>query len=171
MHTGMHEAHVYTTTWFTSREVGPLAMYIKVYIYILSGCRKCSERFFRFLLFRCNSVFFSVFYPFSSPLFFRFLLPLFSRFLPWRGGPFRTPSLLQEDKAQEARFPKSHDHIMAVQKPFQIASFRQFLELDVPGQDSGPRDMPLWQAQTQTVFFPFSRPFFFSRPTVVFSVF
>ena len=119
--------------------------------------------------------YFSVVFPFSSPFSTRFLLrfffflPFFSRFLPWRGGPFRTPSLLQEDKAQEARFPKSHDHIMAVQKPFQIASFRQFLELDVPGQDSGPRDMPLWQAQTQTVFFlpvfytvfvfpPFSRP-------------
>ncbi len=131
-----------------------------MYIYLVDVENALSVFFLRFLLFRCNSVFFSVFYPFSSPLFFRFLLPFFSRFLPWRGGPFRTPSLLQEDKAQEARFPKSHDHIMAVQKPFQIASFRQFLELDVPGQDSGPRDMPLWQAQTQTVLFvTFSRPF------------
>ena len=111
-----------------------------------SGCRTCSECFFcscstfplyfRFLL-RFLPVFYSV--VFFSVFLFRFCF----RFLPWRGGPFRTPSLLQEDKAQEARFPKSHDHIMAVQKPFQIASFRQLLELDVRTGFRPPRHAPL----------------------------
>ena len=127
---------------------------IIMFIYVLSSCGKCSERFF--CVFDI-SVFFSVFHLWGSltgPFFLRFPLRFFSVFHPGAPGTLGPWTLLRTPK-----FFNLSGSIYPHENPTQTYRFWHIWALNVPGQvwpSTARALLDRFFSVFHSVFFPFS---------------